>query len=129
MRRLYPAAAAARIFVVEGDIPGDQPARYYHANRCIVIRSGMPNAESACAFGHELGHAHFGHLCTLGAVECIRQERQADEYAASMLITEESYRSAERLCGPHVGAIAYCLDVTPRIVLAWCSLRNRREAK
>jgi len=41
MDRLYQAAAAAGIVVVEGDIPETEHARYYHSHRCIVLKSGL----------------------------------------------------------------------------------------
>jgi len=127
VQRLYEIAAAAGIFIVEGDIPGNESARYYHSHRCIVLRAGMPYVESLCALGHELGHAHYGHVCRPELDARARQERQADEYAAELLITAADYRSAEKLWGPHDGAIGHHLDVTPRIVRAWREFHSRRN--
>ena len=51
---------------------------------------------------HELGHAAYGHT-----VSDAKAERQADEYAARLLITEGDYRRAETMFGQDVDTLAY----------------------
>ncbi|NKW16884.1 ImmA/IrrE family metallo-endopeptidase [Rhodococcus hoagii] len=126
MKRLYRAAAEAGLIVVEGDIPSHESARYYHSHRVIVLRSGMSAVDTHTALGHELGHAHHGHSCSQDAGTCRKQERQADEYAAQLLITPVEYREAERIYGHHVSGLALHLGVTPRIVRAWQELWLRK---
>lgn len=129
MTNLYLAAATAGLIVVEGDLPRDEPSRYYHSHRCIVLRSGMAQAEVNTALSHELGHAHHGHLCSPDEGESARQERQADEYAARLLISGDAFVAAERACGPHTGAIAHHLEVLPRLVHVWRDLYQRKGSK
>ncbi|EHK86418.1 hypothetical protein AK37_01682 [Rhodococcus pyridinivorans AK37] len=127
VKRLYDAVAAAGIFVVEGDIPSSEPARYYPSHRCIVLKSGLRQRDAVSALGHELGHHHYGHRCALDDLLHAKQERQADEFAAQLLITPAEYREAERLHGTHEGAIAHHLGVTVRIVRVWKELWMRRN--
>lgn len=126
MDRLYQAAIDARIIVTEGDIPTSEHARYYHSHRCIVLRSGLTGPQLKSAFGHELGHAHFGHAGGCDPDRGAKQERLADEYAARLLITADEYRDAEQLHGPNEHAIALALDVTPALVRVWRRIHERR---
>lgn len=126
MMNLYMAAAAAGLIVVEGDLPEHEPSRYYHSHRCIVLRTGMSRADVRTALGHELGHADHGHLCSYDDEQTAKQERQADEYAARLLITNETYAAAEKEHGSHVGAIAHQLEVLPRLVHVWRDLYQRK---
>lgn len=50
-----------------------------------------PN-ERRTIIAHELGHAHYGHSCDSG-----KNERQADTYAAHLLIDPTRYAEAERV--------------------------------
>ena len=127
LERLHQALTAAGLIVVEGDIPSSEPARYYPSHRCIVVRAGMRRDETVAVLAHELGHHHYGHRCVIDDVAHVRQERQADEYAAELLISVRDYRAAEKMYGPHDGAIAHHLGVTPRLVQAWRAAWSRRN--
>ncbi|APE12361.1 hypothetical protein BO226_17665 [Rhodococcus sp. 2G] len=127
LERLHQAVAAAGLIVVEGDIPSSEPARYYPSHRCIVLRAGMRRDETVSVLAHELGHHHYGHRCAPDDLSQVRQERQADEYAAELLISAAEYKAAESLYGPHDGAIAHHLGVTTRIVQAWRDAWSRRN--
>lgn len=68
---------------------------------------------------HEIGHAHHDHPWTDDPVVWKRQEREADIFAALLLISSEEYARAERIVGVHPGAIAKELAVTENHVLLW----------
>src|SRR5690606_13237987 len=46
--------------------------------------------ERRVTIAHELGHAHYGHRC-----DSMRNDRQADLYAANLLIDPAAYAEAE----------------------------------
>ncbi|MFJ2298105.1 ImmA/IrrE family metallo-endopeptidase [Oerskovia paurometabola] len=68
---------------------------------------------------HEIGHAHHDHPWTDDPVVWNLQEREADIFAALLLISPEEYARAERIVGGHQGAIAKELNVTENYVLLW----------
>lgn len=78
------------------------------------MRYGLPYRYTRSFIAHELGHAHYGHK-----VSTPKNERQADSYAAQLLITEEAYRRAEEAYGTNIEKLAYELEVTPSLVIAW----------
>lgn len=62
----------------------------WHADtRSIVVRWGLDPVTRRCAIAHELGHAEFGH-----DYSSPRAEREADEFAAKLLI---DYDDVERI--------------------------------
>lgn len=94
---------------------------YLHDRRLILIRKGLDYWKRRSILAHELGHAfhrdeHHGDP---------RLELRADQYAARLLISEDAYRAAEHLHGPHPGAIAHELGVTPDVVTTWCDIYSR----
>ncbi len=88
-------------------------------SRTIRLAPGMSARTTRSVLAHELGHAVLGHLPS--AVPAIRrqQERQADEWAACLLITAEAYAQAEDARGPHLASLAFELDVTIELVVAY----------
>ena len=82
-----------------------QPGWYNHHRKQISLRHGMSTPQENSVLAHELGHT--------------RQENRADRFAANLLITEDEYRQAEMLYGPHPGAIAHELGVTNHLVAVW----------
>jgi len=72
---------------------------------------------------HECGHHWHGHDWTRSH-DRERDERQADAYAARLLIEAADYAAAERIVGPHPGALAKELGVTPRLVMLWQDARR-----
>ncbi|MDN6705323.1 ImmA/IrrE family metallo-endopeptidase [Corynebacterium glyciniphilum] len=101
-----------------GDHHGGEKGRR-HPDGSITLRSNLGPLARRCTLAHELGHQEHGHEPTPDPVMHARQERQADEYAARMLIDPDSYREAESLHGPHAGAIAWHLGVTRHLVEVW----------
>lgn len=66
---------------------------YFLPNRrLIVIRLGMTQAQSRWVLAHECGHAFYGHRC---AGSTGSAERQADAYAAQLLIDPNEYARLE----------------------------------
>lgn len=80
----------------------------------IVVPTDVPARLRRSMIAHELGHAVYGHT-----VSDAKSERQADEYAARLLITEKEYRRAETMFGQDVDTLAYELNVTPSLIIAW----------
>lgn len=103
------------------DLPGSIHAYYEDDGQLIVLNQRCTQAQVVSALAHEVGHAVFGDRCSTEAIE-----RRADEYGASLVITRDEYAAAERLVGPHAGALARQLDVTRDLVLAWRRWWHRR---
>lgn len=103
----------------------------FHSSGLILLNPKRTMFTQRITLAHELGHAAYGHAWTVDPSKHAYQERLADEYAASLLITREDYLAAETLAGPHTGALARELGVTPQIVEAWrrhYTSRARRTA-
>ncbi|CAN7263340.1 ImmA/IrrE family metallo-endopeptidase [Microbacterium foliorum] len=66
--------------------------------------------ERDTTIAHELGHVHYGHRC-----DTERNERQADTFAASLLIDPRAYAQAEAT-NPDTHHIAEELGVTVELV-------------
>lgn len=69
---------------------------YSRTRRLIVVRLGMTRNQTRWVFGHELGHAYHDHLCS-GPSTTDRAERQADAYAARLLIEPAEYARLEQI--------------------------------
>jgi Zn-dependent peptidase ImmA (M78 family) len=66
--------------------------------------------ERDVTIAHELGHVHYGHRC-----DSLRNDRQADMYAANLLIDPAAYAAAEDVnADPH--HIAEELGVTVELI-------------
>lgn len=100
----------------------------------ILLAPGLHPVEQRCTLAHELGHATHGHHAGASGWLHARQERQADQFAATLLISPIEYELAERLYGHAPGLLARELDVTVNIVTTWQRLNairtieQRREA-
>lgn len=110
MERLLALAEERGIYVAYR--PLRRIAYYMHSERLIVLNSRKTDSVLRSALAHELGHAHYGH----GAHGGPRDEREADQYAARLLISPDAYAAAEALVGEHPGALARELGVTRRLV-------------
>ncbi|WP_382307367.1 ImmA/IrrE family metallo-endopeptidase [Herbiconiux sp. UC225_62] len=84
---------------------------YDHDDSAIYVEIGLTRAERREVIAHELGHAKYCHTC-----ESATGERQANRYAASLLVDPDAYARAESI-SHDVAFIAEELDVTPQIVL------------
>ena len=117
MDALLRLAEEHGVHVVEG--PGRTRGGFEPVSRTIRIVAGMSARTTRSVLAHELGHVVLGH--TPSAVPAVRrqQERRADEWAAQSLITPDAYARAEDVCGPHLASLAFELDVTIELVLAY----------
>lgn len=98
---------------------------YRHDLKRIRIREGLTLRQERCALAHELAHAVFGDVPSRFGPANAKQERRADEWAALRLITPDGYRAAEERWSGHVGAMAYDLGVTSRLVKVYQGLLLR----
>lgn len=103
------------------DLHPEWDGMFLHRRRVILLRKGLDYWKRRSVLAHELGHVYYGdeiHGDT-------RLERRANEYAALLLISKDEYRAAEEIYGPHPGAIAHELGVTPDVVKTWCDIYSR----
>lgn len=96
---------------------------YEDERRTITLSTGLTARQARCTLAHELGHAWHGHRWQGDPHHDADRERLADEHAAVLLVDPALYARAEGLVGPHPGAIARELDVSPGVVRAWQRLR------
>lgn len=105
--------------------PGPTLGGYDHASGCIRLAPGMSERTRRSVLAHELAHAALGHTVTTHAPTRRRQERQADEWAARLLLTPAAYASAEAMRGTHDASLAFELGVTIELVRAYQRLLQR----
>lgn len=65
-------------------------------HRIIVVRIGMTQPQSRFVLAHECGHAYYNHQCR-GVHVRDRAERQANAYAAKLLIDPVEYARLEAI--------------------------------
>ncbi|MBT2486885.1 MULTISPECIES: ImmA/IrrE family metallo-endopeptidase [unclassified Microbacterium] len=85
----------------------------------IRVQPGMSARTTRSVLAHELAHAVLGHAPATSPAVREQQERQADEWAARLLISPRAYAQAEDLRGPHLASLAFELDVTIELVVAY----------
>lgn len=105
---------------------GGHKGRWYPDAQTISLRADLPARARRCTLAHELGHAVLDHAVGSDLPHWVveKQERAADRWAAEQLITENAYRSAEAVLGPHTGAIAAELGVTVHLLKVWRASRR-----
>ena len=86
-----------------------------HSSGIVFINHRRTVCRQRVTLAHELGHWHHRHDWSREHDKA-HDERQADQYAARLLITMHNYEIAERLVGEHPGALAGELGVTRRLV-------------
>ncbi|MBB5472532.1 ImmA/IrrE family metallo-endopeptidase [Cellulomonas hominis] len=91
----------------------------YHSSGLILLNPRRTETVQRVTLAHELGHAHYGHTWTDDPREHEHRERLADRHGARLLISPSAYAAAERLVGPHPGALARELGVTASVVETW----------
>jgi hypothetical protein len=107
---------------VEYEDLGRQHGKYLRDERRIVLNRHCTQAQMLSALAHEVGHAVHG-----DATSTIANESRADRTGASLIITPDEYSVAEHEAGHHPGAIARHLEVTRRLVVAWCDWYRRNH--
>lgn len=132
MDDLIEHARSVGLAGVEFDDSRDLGGRigYTREDGYVVLNARMPYMYQCICVLHECGHWVYGHVHTADTPEAwrLRDERQADQYAASHLITADQYAAAERVVGPDPLQLSTELDVTPRIVMAWQDAYRARPA-
>jgi hypothetical protein len=111
MKRLIELAAARGISVHVAHLPAPYRGYFDPIARCIVIDFALTADERRTVLAHELGHAHYGHECE----DDDASERQADIFAARLLIAPKDYAEIERF-NPDRHHIAAELNVTVDLV-------------
>lgn len=111
MKELLRMAAAAGLEVHAVEMPDGDLGYYAPDEGRIYFNLRCTPSESRCVIAHELGHHHYGHDCDSQA-----NERQADAYAARLLIDPEKYAELERI-NPDLVFIADELRVTTEVVV------------
>ncbi|MBN6192515.1 MULTISPECIES: ImmA/IrrE family metallo-endopeptidase [Microbacterium] len=117
MQQLLLRAEDLGLRVIER--PGRTRGGFDPATGTIRLAPGMSRRTARSVLAHELGHAHLGHRPTEVPHTRERQERAADEWAARLLLTPQAYAAAERARGAHLASLAFELDVTVEIVVAF----------
>lgn len=92
MRQLLAAAAAYKLTVHGAHLEGDMVGCYVPELSRIYFDLSLTLPERRSVIAHELGHAHYGHDCEASAFE-----RQADMFAAQLLIDPDDYARLERI--------------------------------
>ncbi len=99
--------------------PGRTRGGFEPSSRTIRLAPGMSARTTRSVLAHELGHVILGHVPSPVPAVRRQQERQADEWAACRLITASAYAQAEDARGPHLASLAFELDVTIELILAY----------
>ncbi|MGQ7788155.1 ImmA/IrrE family metallo-endopeptidase [Nesterenkonia sp. K-15-9-6] len=95
---------------------------YCAQTHTIHLRSGMGTVQWRTTLAHELGHAHWGHTMT-----CPKTERQADEYAARLLIPPTRWEAATTEADT-VEALSQELLVLPNLVRVAAQIYSPQES-
>lgn len=119
MTRMLEDMAGALGITIEHVELATRDGEYRHDLKLIRLRSGMTLRKERSVLAHELAHAIWGDLPSQFGPVKAKQERRADEWAALRLIDPERYRAAEAQWEGHLGAIAYDLGVTTKLVVAF----------
>lgn len=125
--RMDPDILAGVLGVHVTSHTGGEKGRYYGGG-LISLRDDLGPVNRRCTLAHELGHYVLGHDPAASGWWSTRQENQADQWAANLLITPSEYKAAELAHGPHEGAIASELEVTNHLVTVWRDNYERTPA-
>lgn len=118
MDDLLQLAAARGLRVTWRDL-GRRRGEYRHRAGLITLNPRMSGILQRSTLAHELGHAWHADEWTDDPRALAAGERRANRYAAHLLISPAEYAIAERLVGPHPGALAHELNVARYIIDAW----------
>lgn len=111
MRDLLARAADMGLEVHGAHIPRPRVGAYFRDLGRIYFDLDLTLPYRRTVIAHELGHAYYGHDC-----DSERNERQADKYAATLLINPEWYAELEQI-NPDAEWIADEMNVAPYAVV------------
>lgn len=110
MKDLIRIAAQSGLRLHAAHLPDGLLGIYSPTEGRIYYDLQLTPSEQRSVVAHELGHAYYGHDC-----DSVVNERQADTYAASLLIDPDDYAALERI-NPDVHFIAEEMQVTPETI-------------
>ncbi|GAB3616040.1 hypothetical protein GCM10027416_05970 [Okibacterium endophyticum] len=110
MKMLIREAHRLGLSVHAAHLPDDRLGLYVPSENRIYFDLDLTPSEQRSALAHELGHAYHGHVC-----DDARSERQADAWAAEMLVDPVAFAAAERI-NSDTHSIAEELNVTVKII-------------
>ncbi|MBT2485773.1 MULTISPECIES: ImmA/IrrE family metallo-endopeptidase [unclassified Microbacterium] len=105
-------AARAGLEVHAIDMPEGDLGYYAADEQRIYFNLICTPDERRAVIAHELGHHHYGHACG----DHPPNERQADAYAATLLVAPDLYAELEQI-NSHAEWIAEEMGVTPEVIL------------
>jgi Zn-dependent peptidase ImmA (M78 family) len=106
------------VSVVESPCPHGWWGFYDPARHMVTLRPHLGPVQRRSTLAHELGHAYYRHWGTTP-----KQERQASDWAARVLVTPGEFEAATRIFDA-VAAVANELNVLPQ----GCSPLRQAEA-
>jgi Zn-dependent peptidase ImmA (M78 family) len=113
MQRLVEKAEAMGLRVAYRDL--GRRSGQLHSSGLVYINQRRSLPAQRIVLAHEMGHWHHGHDWSQ-AHDHDLDERQADQYAARLLVSRSEYAAAEAVCGAHPGALARELGVTRTLI-------------
>lgn len=123
---MWELAAALDLTVVESR--DAHQSGYWPDEQTIRIRPGLSARVARSVLAHEIGHHCLGHRPTRRPAARARQERSANEWAASRLIPPAAYAEAELVREGHIGGIAFDLNVSDELVVVYRSRLLRTDS-
>jgi Zn-dependent peptidase ImmA (M78 family) len=113
VQTLFDLAHREGIRIVRSRLPKGVLGCWLPRQHTIHLDAGLTRVEARTVLAHELGHAYHGHLCSTSPTHrrVEADERQADRFAARVLIDPDEYARHER-SGSDQHAIAAELGVT-----------------
>lgn len=110
LKDLIAIAASFGIRLHAAHLPENVLGLYDHEASLIYFDLSLTPSEQRSVIAHELGHAYYGH-----EGESPVNERQADAFAAQLLVDPRDYAECEQI-NPDVHYIAEELSVTPTVI-------------
>lgn len=90
-----------------------------HSSGLIIVNPNRSGPAVMITVAHEIGHVVHHHDWSDARHDRELDERQAETYAARLLVSTERYRVAEACVGSDPRALAKELDLTPRLIHLW----------
>lgn len=114
--------------VIEKRLHGTRRGEYWHDQQLVILRTGLSQRAARSTLAHEVAHALAGDKPTMFGPLHRRAEIRASRTAATWLVDADEYVAAEQLHAGHLPAIAYELNVTPKVLEDWIALMRTRIA-